>query len=57
MLQMRARGWALKDGFSDVLMGISIFEYDQFEEKEKDVSPLAELNERLGLTKETEGEV
>lgn len=54
MLQMRARGWALKDGFSDVLMGISIFEYDQFEEKEKDVSPLAELNERLGLTKEGE---
>lgn len=49
MLQMRARGWALKDGFSDVLMGISIFEYDQFEEKEKDASPLNLLNERLGL--------
>ncbi len=28
MLQMRARSWALKDGFGDVLMGISIMEYD-----------------------------
>lgn len=28
MLQMRARSWALKDLFPDVLMGISIGEYD-----------------------------
>lgn len=28
MLQMRARSWALKDRFGDVLIGISIMEYD-----------------------------
>lgn len=28
MLQMRARSWALKDRFGDVLMGIAIAEYD-----------------------------
>jgi len=28
MLQMRARGWALKDLFSDILLGMSIAEYD-----------------------------
>ena len=28
MLQMRARSWALKDGFADVLGGIAILEYD-----------------------------
>lgn len=28
MLQMRARSWALKDAFADVLMGASIAEYD-----------------------------
>lgn len=34
MLQMRARSWALKDVFGDVLNGISILEYDAFEEKD-----------------------
>lgn len=34
MLQMRARSWALKDVFGDVLNGISILEYDTFEEKD-----------------------
>ncbi len=28
MLQMRCRAWALKDGFSDRLMGLAIAEYD-----------------------------
>lgn len=28
MLQLRARGWCLKDLFTDVLMGISIMEYE-----------------------------
>lgn len=31
MLQMRARSWALKDLFPDVLMGVSILEYDHHE--------------------------
>ena len=28
MMQMRARGWAIKDAFPDVIMGVSIAEYD-----------------------------
>lgn len=28
MLQMKARSWAIKDGFADVLMGAAILEYD-----------------------------
>jgi hypothetical protein len=28
MLQMRARSWALKDGFADILAGIGVLEYD-----------------------------
>lgn len=28
MLQMRARSWALKDGFADILAGLGILEYD-----------------------------
>lgn len=51
MLQMRARSWSLKDVFSDVLLGIAIFEYDDFNSDEKDVSPVDSLNERLGLKK------
>ena len=37
MLQMRSRTWALKDGFSDVLMGVPIREYDHF--GERDITP------------------
>lgn len=47
MLQMRARSWALKDVFADVLMGIAIKEYDGFFD-EKDVTP------EKGPKKETE---
>lgn len=43
MLQMRARSWALKDCFADVLMGIAIVEYDFNGDPDvKDVSPVAE---------------
>lgn len=39
MLQMRARSWALKDSFADVLMGIGIVEYDSNKDpNERDVS-------------------
>ena len=40
MLQMRARTTALKDTFSDVLMGIAIEEYDNV--YQKDVTPAIE---------------
>lgn len=61
MLQMRARSWALKDTFSDVLLGVSIEEYDNFSD-EKDVTEIPEskmpprktgaLNEMLTKKKE-----
>lgn len=41
MLQMRARSWALKDTFSDVLLGVSIDEYDNVP-IEKDVTEIPE---------------
>ena len=41
MLQMRARSHALKDVFSDVLLGVAIQEYD-FEGVEREVTPAKE---------------
>lgn len=41
MLQMRARSWALKDMFPDVLLGCAIKEYDHLEE-ERTVNPQVE---------------
>jgi hypothetical protein len=55
MLQMRARSWALKDAFPDILNGISIKEYDSYDQA-KDVSPTVtrplSLNEKLLLQQE-----
>lgn len=50
MLQMRARSWALKDCFADVLFGIGIMEYDHnqtadtFAEKDVTTSKVSALN-------------
>lgn len=50
MLQMRARSWALKDCFADVLMGIGIVEYDHNgDPDQRDVSPV--VNSLNGLIK------
>lgn len=54
MLQMRARSWALKDAFSDILNGISIKEYDDYDQA-KDVTNQVQkisLNDKLLLQKE-----
>jgi hypothetical protein len=48
MIQMRSRSWALKDGFADVLAGISILEYDFNKTVDEiDVSPLSDKLEKL----------
>jgi len=39
MLQNRARAWALRDGFADVLRGVAIAEEAQDQPAEKDVTP------------------
>lgn len=41
MLQMRSRSWALKDIFPDVLLGVAIFEYDNFKEDVREVNDKA----------------
>ena len=41
MLQMRSRSWALKDIFPDVLLGVAIYEYDNFKEEVREVSDKA----------------
>ena len=41
MLQMRSRSWALKDIFPDVLLGVAIFEYDNFKEDAREVNDKA----------------
>ena len=46
MLQMRARTWALKDLFSDVLMGIGVEEYDS---TERDVTERPVVNKASQL--------
>lgn len=52
MLQMRMRSWALKDGFSDVLLGISIDEYDNVPSGFKNVRESGpSLSEKLEMTK------
>lgn len=66
MLQMRARSWALKDTFSDVLLGVAIQEYDEMP-GEKDVTEIPEsklpprksgsLNDILSKKKEDQPEV
>lgn len=56
MMQMRARTWALKDAFSDVLLGVPIAEYD-FDVRPEENGPAIEversnaasnINERFG---------
>jgi len=51
MMQMRARSWALKDAFPEVLMGVNILEYDHNEAIEtfRDVTPdvATELNQKF----------
>lgn len=54
MLQMRARSWALKDAFADILNGISIKEYDDYDQA-KDVTNQVQkisLNDKLLQQKE-----
>ena len=48
MLQMRARTWALKDVFTDVLSGIGIMEYDTHSASGKDVT-VTSNNKALSL--------
>ena len=38
---MRSRSWALKDIFPDVLLGVAIFEYDNFKEDVREVNDKA----------------
>lgn len=58
MLQCRARSWALKDAFPDVLSGISVAEYDhnvsehQEIEVSSTISGAAKLNEMVKQAKE-----
>lgn len=51
MRQMRARAFALRDLFADVLKGIQVAEevmdYDQSIEREKDITPQAEATQEL----------
>lgn len=53
MCQMRARGWALKDLFADVLSGVPIQEYDLDVAEKPSIA--AELNEKF-LAAPNEGE-
>ncbi len=47
MLQLRARGWCLKDLFPDVLMGISIMEYEGEHDDPADNNQAPKLVERF----------
>lgn len=50
MMMMRVRTEAIKDGFGDVIQGIAIYEYDDYEKKERVVSgDVARLNEKYNL--------
>lgn len=60
MLQMRARGWALKDAFADVIGGLPMPEYDEFEPEpktEREGSLVSKLKDAVdGLGKENKPE-
>lgn len=63
MLQMRARGWALRDGLADELKGIGIYEevadYPLIpnEPKTRDVTPAKALMQELGGHVTEDGEI
>lgn len=63
MLQMRARSWALKDLFGDLLKGIAIAEYNEESEpviteveEVKPQAPAADLEAAIGTPPQTVGE-
>lgn len=52
MMQMRVRTWALKDGFPDILLGVAIYEYDNYKNEEPKESVTDRMNRKFNLTDE-----
>lgn len=52
MLQMRARGFALRDGFADILKGLITREEAQDIDREVKINKADALNKKIGLTTE-----